>query len=80
LSDAIEKLQYDLYYIKNMSIFLDFLIVLSTIHKVLFAQVAVQAKAEIGDNMQVPTQASSLDGLGDDLCIEETTVQTVIEG
>lgn len=43
LEDAIEKLQYDLYYIKNMSLFLDLLIILSTIHKVLFAQVAVQS-------------------------------------
>jgi sugar transferase (PEP-CTERM system associated) len=42
LGDAIEKLQYDLYYIKNMSIFLDFLIILSTIHKVVFAKVALQ--------------------------------------
>ncbi len=42
IEDTIEKLQYDLYYIKNMSLFLDLLIILSTIHKVLFAQVAVQ--------------------------------------
>jgi Bacterial sugar transferase len=42
LADAIEKLQYDLYYIKNMSIFLDLLTILSTIHKVIFAKVAVQ--------------------------------------
>jgi sugar transferase (PEP-CTERM system associated) len=46
LEDAIEKLQYDLYYIKNMSIFLDFLIILSTIHKVLFAKVALQEGPE----------------------------------
>lgn len=43
IEDTIEKLQYDLYYIKNMSLFLDLLIILSTIHKVLFAQVAVQS-------------------------------------
>ncbi|GIX49609.1 MAG: glycosyl transferase [Candidatus Tectimicrobiota bacterium] len=41
LEDAVEKLQYDLYYIKNMSFFLDLLVLLSTIHKVLFARVAV---------------------------------------
>jgi len=46
IEDAVEKLQYDLYYIKNMSIFLDLLIVLSTIHKVLFARVAVQTSPE----------------------------------
>lgn len=40
--DAIEKLQFDLYYIKNMSFFLDMLIILSTAHKVLFAKVALQ--------------------------------------
>ncbi len=45
LHDAIEKLQFDLYYIKNMSFFLDLLIVLSTFHKVLFAQIALQAVA-----------------------------------
>ena len=44
--DAIEKLEYDLYYIKNMSIFLDFLIILSTIHKVVFAKVSVQTETE----------------------------------
>jgi sugar transferase (PEP-CTERM system associated) len=46
IEDAVEKLQYDLYYIKNMSIFLDLLIILSTIHKVLFARVAVQTSSE----------------------------------
>jgi lipopolysaccharide/colanic/teichoic acid biosynthesis glycosyltransferase len=51
LEDAIEKLQYDLYYIKNMSIFLDFLIILSTIHKVIFAEVAVEAaRKDLNDN------------------------------
>ena len=34
--DAVEKLQYDLFYIKNMSLFLDFRIVLKTITVVLF--------------------------------------------
>ena len=42
VEDAIEKLQFDLYYIKNMSFFLDMLIILSTVHKVLFAKVALQ--------------------------------------
>jgi len=45
VEDALEKLQYDLYYIKNMSFFLDFLIVLSTLHKVLFAKVAVRTES-----------------------------------
>ena len=46
VEDALEKLQYDLYYIKNMSFFLDFLIMLSTLHKVLFAKVAVRTESE----------------------------------
>ncbi|MFO7603958.1 MAG: TIGR03013 family PEP-CTERM/XrtA system glycosyltransferase [Gammaproteobacteria bacterium] len=36
--DALEKLQYDLYYIKNYSIFLDFLIMLQTTEVVLFSR------------------------------------------
>lgn len=36
VEDAIEKLRYDLYYIKHMSLFLDFYIVLETIKVVLF--------------------------------------------
>jgi lipopolysaccharide/colanic/teichoic acid biosynthesis glycosyltransferase len=35
VEDAVEKLQYDLYYIKNMSPVLDFIIVLQTIKVVL---------------------------------------------
>jgi sugar transferase (PEP-CTERM system associated) len=46
VEDAIEKLQFDLYYIKNMSWFLDMLIILSTVHKVLFAKVALQTNAK----------------------------------
>src|SRR5262245_7272979 len=46
VEDAIEKLQFDLYYIKNMSFFLDMLIILSTAHKVLFAKVAMQTNAK----------------------------------
>jgi lipopolysaccharide/colanic/teichoic acid biosynthesis glycosyltransferase len=38
VEDALEKLQYDLYYIKNLSLFLDFLIVLNTVQVVLFAK------------------------------------------
>ena len=38
VEDAVEKLQYDLYYVKNMSVFLDLLIVLNTIRVVLFAR------------------------------------------
>jgi sugar transferase (PEP-CTERM system associated) len=57
LEDAIEKLQYDLYYIKNMSIFLDLLIILSTVHKVLFAKVAVEAVAEGGSSTPTPQTA-----------------------
>jgi sugar transferase (PEP-CTERM system associated) len=38
VEDAIEKLRYDLYYIKNFSIVFDWLIVLKTIHVVLFGK------------------------------------------
>jgi len=38
VEDAIEKLQYDLYYIKNLSLFLDLLILLNTVQVVLFAR------------------------------------------
>lgn len=36
VEDAIEKLQYELYYIKNLSIFLDLLILLNTLQVILF--------------------------------------------
>ena len=36
LEDAIKKLEYDLYYIKNLSIFLDLMILLETVQVVLF--------------------------------------------
>lgn len=38
VEDALEKLRYDLYYIKNYSLFLDFLIILETIKVVLFGR------------------------------------------
>lgn len=38
VENTLEKLQYDLYYIKNMSIFLDLLILLHTIQIVLFTR------------------------------------------
>jgi sugar transferase (PEP-CTERM system associated) len=38
IEDAEEKLQYDLYYIKNMSLFLDLIILLSSIQVVLFGK------------------------------------------
>ena len=38
VEDALEKLQYDLYYIKNLSLFLDLLILLNTIQVVVFAR------------------------------------------
>jgi sugar transferase (PEP-CTERM system associated) len=38
VEDAVEKLRYDLYYIKNLSMFLDMLIVLETIKVVLFGR------------------------------------------
>jgi sugar transferase (PEP-CTERM system associated) len=38
VEDAVEKLRYDLYYIKHLSLFLDMLIVLETIKVVLFGR------------------------------------------
>lgn len=38
IDDAIEKLQYDLYYIKNHGLFLDFMILLSTVEVVLWGK------------------------------------------
>jgi sugar transferase (PEP-CTERM system associated) len=38
VEDALEKLQYDLYYIKNLSVFLDLLILLNSVQVVLFAK------------------------------------------
>ena len=46
VEDAVEKLQYDLYYIKNLSLFLDLLIALNTIQVVLFARGRERAKPE----------------------------------
>ena len=34
--DALQKLQYDLYYVKNNSLFLDFLVLINTLKVVLF--------------------------------------------
>ncbi len=36
--DALEKLQYDLYYVKNQSLFIDFLILLQTVEVILFGK------------------------------------------
>jgi sugar transferase (PEP-CTERM system associated) len=38
VEDAIEKLNYDLFYIKNMSIFMDFMIIMRTVKIVLFGK------------------------------------------
>lgn len=38
VEDSIQKLQYDLYYIKNQSLFLDLLIIIDTVQVVLFAK------------------------------------------
>jgi lipopolysaccharide/colanic/teichoic acid biosynthesis glycosyltransferase len=38
VEDAREKLHYDLYYIKNMSIAFDFLIIFNTVRVVLFGK------------------------------------------
>jgi sugar transferase (PEP-CTERM system associated) len=38
LEDARQKLSYDLYYVKNRSLFLDFIILLSTVRVILFQQ------------------------------------------
>jgi lipopolysaccharide/colanic/teichoic acid biosynthesis glycosyltransferase len=38
VEDAVEKLNYDLFYIKNMSIFMDMMIVLRTVKTVIFGK------------------------------------------
>jgi lipopolysaccharide/colanic/teichoic acid biosynthesis glycosyltransferase len=38
LEHALEKLEYDLYYVKNRSLFLDLLIIIQTIQVVLFGR------------------------------------------
>ena len=38
VDDALEKLRYDLYYIKNISLFLDTVIILETVKVVLFGR------------------------------------------
>ena len=38
VEDAVEKLNYDLFYIKNMSIFMELIIVLRTVKIVLFGK------------------------------------------
>jgi lipopolysaccharide/colanic/teichoic acid biosynthesis glycosyltransferase len=38
VEDALEKLQYDLYYVKNVSLFLDLLILLNSIQVVLLTR------------------------------------------
>jgi sugar transferase (PEP-CTERM system associated) len=61
VEDALEKLQFDLYYIKNMSFFLDMLILLSTAHKVLFAKVALHPHANKGWQPVSPQDNSRLE-------------------
>jgi len=61
VEDAIEKLQFDLYYIKNTSFFLDMLILLSTAHKVLFAKVAQQMNTKEGGTMVSLQENSGLE-------------------
>jgi len=38
VEDAIEKLNYDLFYIKNMSLFMDMMIIMKTVKIVLFGK------------------------------------------
>jgi len=38
VEDSIQKLQYDLYYVKNNSLFLDLLIMIETLQVVLFGK------------------------------------------
>jgi lipopolysaccharide/colanic/teichoic acid biosynthesis glycosyltransferase len=38
VEDAIEKLQYDLYYVKNHTLFLDFMVLFQTIQVVLWGK------------------------------------------
>ena len=38
VEDAIEKLNYDLFYIKNLSIFMDLLVIMKTVKTVMFGE------------------------------------------
>ena len=38
IEDSLEKLQYDLYYVKNHSVFLDFMILFQTVQVVLWGK------------------------------------------
>jgi lipopolysaccharide/colanic/teichoic acid biosynthesis glycosyltransferase len=38
VDDAVEKLQYDLYYVKNRSLFLDLMIMMATVEVVLWGR------------------------------------------
>ena len=38
MDDALQKLQYDLYYVKNHTLFLDSLVLCETVHVVLTGQ------------------------------------------
>jgi lipopolysaccharide/colanic/teichoic acid biosynthesis glycosyltransferase len=38
LDDAVEKLQYDLYYVKNHTLFLDIMVLIETVQVVLWGK------------------------------------------
>ena len=38
IEDAVEKLNYDLFYIKNMSIFMDLMVIMKTVKTVIFGE------------------------------------------
>jgi len=44
--DALEKLKYDLYYVKNYSFVLDFIVLIQTLRVILWPTAATNPKAE----------------------------------
>ena len=46
IEDAIEKLKYDLYYVKNYSLVLDFIVLIQTLRVIIYPSAATYPKAE----------------------------------
>jgi sugar transferase (PEP-CTERM system associated) len=47
IEDAIEKLKYDLYYVKNYSLVLDFIVLIQTLRVIIYPSAATNPKAEV---------------------------------
>jgi lipopolysaccharide/colanic/teichoic acid biosynthesis glycosyltransferase len=47
IEDAVEKLKYDLYYVKNYSLVLDFIVLIQTLRVIIYPSAATNPKAEV---------------------------------